>query len=162
MLNKIVYKVFMTKSKINLNNIINKIINKIEKNQSDKIKLSAKFISESHFKDGKLFLFGTGHEDIAMDVVSYLTSGEAQYDLDTSWGLTPIMQYPEIGKVAPYNTDYWMMFIDAIADGGPEPLLVDYKAFQTVMNSMIQGAILGEGDAADLVAEAAEELEEYK
>ena len=36
----------MTKSKINLNNIINKIINKIEKNQSDKIKLSAKFISE--------------------------------------------------------------------------------------------------------------------
>jgi len=53
--------VFMTKSKINLNNIINKIINKIEKNQSDKIKLSAKFISESHFKDGKLFLFGTGH-----------------------------------------------------------------------------------------------------
>jgi len=31
-----------------------------------------------------------------------------------------------------------------------------------VMNSMIQGAILGEGSAADLVAEAAEELEEYK
>jgi hypothetical protein len=30
------------------------------------------------------------------------------------------------------------------------------------MNSMIQGSILGEGDAADLVAEAAEELEEYK
>jgi len=27
---------------------------------------------------------------------------------------------------------------------------------------MIQGAILGEGDPADLVAEAAEELEEYK
>ena len=105
---------------------------------------------------------GTGHEDIAMDIVANLTSGDAQYDLDTSWGLTPIMQYPQIGKVAPYNTDYWMMFIDAIADGGPEPLLVDYKAFQTVMNSMIQGAILGEGDAADLVAEAAEELEEYK
>ena len=105
---------------------------------------------------------GTGHEDIAMDIVANLTSGDAQYDLDTSWGLTPIMKYPQIGSVAPYNTDYWMMFIDAIADGGPEPLLVDYKAFQTVMNSMIQGAILGEGDAADLVAEAAEELEEYK
>ena len=52
--------------------------------------------------------------------------------------------------------------IDAIGDGGPEPLFVDYKAFQSVMNSMIQGAILGEGDPADLVAEAAEELEEYK
>ena len=105
---------------------------------------------------------GTGHEDMASKLVAQLTSGDAQYDLDTSWGLTPIMQYPQIGSVAPYNTDYWMMFIDAIADGGPEPLFVDYKAFQTVMNSMIQGAILGEGDPADLVAEAAEELEEYK
>ena len=105
---------------------------------------------------------GTGHEDLASSLVSQLCSGDAQYDLDTSWGLTPIMQYPQIGKVAPYNEDYWMMFIDAIADGGPEPLFVDYKAFQSVMNSMIQGAILGEGDAADLVAEAAEELEEYK
>jgi len=105
---------------------------------------------------------GTGHEDLASKLVAKLASGDAQYDLDTSWGLTPIMQYSQIGKVAPYNDDYWMMFIDAIADGGPEPLLVDYKAFQSVMNSMIQGAILGEGSAADLVAEAAEELEEYK
>ena len=105
---------------------------------------------------------GTGHEELASKLVSQLASGDAQYELDTSWGLTPIMQYSQIGKVAPYNDDYWMMFIDAIADGGPEPLLVDYKAFQTVMNSMIQGAILGEGDPADLVAEAAEELEEYK
>ena len=105
---------------------------------------------------------GTGHEDLASKLVAKLASGDAQYDLDTSWGLTPIMQYSQIGSVAPYNDDYWMMFIDAIADGGPEPLLVDYKAFQTVMNDMIQGAILGEGSAADLVAEAAEELEEYK
>ena len=105
---------------------------------------------------------GTGHEELASKLVAKLASGDAQYDLDTSWGLTPIMQYSQIGKVAPYNDDYWMMFIDAIEDGGPEPLLVDYKAFQSVMNSMIQGAILGEGSAADLVAIAAEELEEYK
>ena len=105
---------------------------------------------------------GTGHEDLASKLVAKLASSDAQYDLDTSWGLTPILQYPQIGRVAPYNEDYWMMFIDAIADGGPEPLFVDYKAFQTVMNFMIQGAILGEGSAEDLVAEAAEELEEYK
>ena len=70
------------------------------------------------------------------------------------------MQYPQIGSIAPYNEDYWMMFIGHGGDGGPEPLFVDYKAFQAVMNSMIQGAILG--GSADLVAEAAEELEEYK
>jgi multiple sugar transport system substrate-binding protein len=104
----------------------------------------------------------TGVEKEAMELASIITSGDSQYSLDTDWGLTPIMQYPQIGNEAPYNEDYWMMFIDAIGDGGPEPLFVDYKAFQTVMNSMIQGAILGEGDAADLVAEAAEELEEYK
>jgi len=105
---------------------------------------------------------GTGHEEMASKLVAKLCSGEAQYDLDTSWGLTPIMKYPQIGRSPPLNEDYWMMFIKAIKDGGPEPLFVDYKAFQSVMNSMIQGAILGEGDAADLVAEAAEELEEYK
>jgi len=104
----------------------------------------------------------TGVEEHAMALASIISSGDSQYSLDTDWGLTPIMQYPQIGKVAPYNEDYWMMFIDAIGDGGPEPLFVDYKAFQTVMNSMIQGSILGEGNAADLVAEAAEELEEYK
>ena len=51
----------MTKSKINFNTTINKIINKIEKYESDKISLTAKCISESHFNGGKLFLFGTGH-----------------------------------------------------------------------------------------------------
>ena len=104
----------------------------------------------------------TGNEELANKFAAMVTSPKWQYKLDTEWGLTPIMQYDSIGSEAPYNDDYWMMFIDAIGDGGPEPLFVDYKAFQAVMNSMIQGAILGEGDAVDLVAEAAEELEEYK
>ena len=51
----------MTNTKINLNTTINKIINKIEKFESKKIQLSAKYISETHFNGGKLFLFGTGH-----------------------------------------------------------------------------------------------------
>jgi multiple sugar transport system substrate-binding protein len=104
----------------------------------------------------------TGNEELANKFAAMVTSPKWQYKLDTEWGLTPITQYDSIGSEAPYNDDYWMMFIDAIGDGGPEPLFVDYKAFQSVMNNMIQGAILGEGDPADLVAEAAEELEEYK
>ena len=51
----------MTTSKINLNTTINKIINKIEKFESNKIQLSAKYISETHFNGGKLFLFCIGH-----------------------------------------------------------------------------------------------------
>jgi len=105
---------------------------------------------------------GTGHEEIANKLVSKLTSTSQQYDLDTSWGLTPIMNYTQIGKEAPYNTEYWDVFIDSISSGGPEPLFVDYKAFQKIMNLMIRGAILGESSAEDLVADAAEELEKYK
>ena len=106
---------------------------------------------------------GTGHEDVAMELARALSSGDAQYDLDSSWGLTPIMKYE--GMVAnPYyvNNSYWSVFVEPIGSGGPEPLFVEYKSLQTVMNSMIQGIVLGEGTAKDLVATAAEELEEFK
>ncbi len=107
---------------------------------------------------------GTGHEDLAMELARALSSGEAQYNLDQTWGLTPIMKYDE-GMVAnPYYAGdaYWKVFIDPITTGGPEPLFVDYKSLQTVMNSMIQGIVLEDGSAEDLVAQAAEQLEEFK
>ena len=106
---------------------------------------------------------GTGHEDVAMELARALSSGDAQYDLDSSWGLTPIMKYENM-VASPYyvNDSYWKVFVDPIGSGGPEPLFVEYKSLQTVMNNMIQGMLLGEGSAADLVATAAEELEEFK
>ena len=64
----------------------------------------------------------TGNEEMANKFAAMVTSPEWQYKLDTEWGLTPIMQYDAIGSQAPYNDDYWMMFIDAIGDGGPEPV----------------------------------------
>ena len=106
---------------------------------------------------------GSGHEDLAMDLARRLTSGEAQYDLDSSWGLTPILKYENLGIENPYyNDDYWKVFVDPIETGGPEPLFVEYKSLQTVINSMIQGIILKEDTAENLVAIAAEELEEIK
>ena len=106
---------------------------------------------------------GSGHEDLAMDLARRLTSGEAQYDLDSSWGLTPILKYENLGITEPYySDDYWKVFVDPIATGGPEPLFVEYKSLQTVINSMIQGILLKEDTAENLVAIAAEELEEIK
>ena len=67
----------MTKSKIDLNKIISSIINKIEKIESDKIKLSAKYISESHFKGGKLFIFGTGHNHCLAEEALHRAGGYA-------------------------------------------------------------------------------------
>ena len=106
---------------------------------------------------------GTGHEALAIDLARALSSGEAQYDLDQSWGLTPIKQYEKFIDDPYYvNDDYWKVFVDPIADGGPEPLFVDFKVLQAGINSMIQGIILGEDTAENLVAEAAVALEEGK
>ena len=103
---------------------------------------------------------GSANEGLAMELADALTSGEAQYDLDSSWGLTPILQYDKIMDEVYYTTDYWQTFVAPIGSGGPEPMFEDFKALQMGINSAIQGMILGEGSAADLVAEAAETLAE--
>ena len=103
---------------------------------------------------------GSANEGLAMELADALTSGEAQYDLDMSWGLTPILQYDKMRDDVYYSTDYWQTFVAPIGSGGPEPMFEDFKALQMGINSAIQGMILGEGSAADLVAEAAETLAE--
>ncbi|GHB23024.1 ABC transporter substrate-binding protein [Pseudovibrio japonicus] len=109
---------------------------------------------------------GSGHEDLAMEFARMMTTGDSQYELDRpeGWGLTPILKYEELGYEKPYYMDdpYWKVFIDPIPTGGPEPLFVDYKAMQTTINSMIQGIILKDDTAENLVSIAAEELEEFK
>lgn len=109
---------------------------------------------------------GSGHEDLAAKLAQALTSGDSQYALDKpdGWGLTPILKYEELGYEDVYyaNDPYWAVFIDSIPNGGPEPLFVDFKSMQGVMNSMIQGALLKDDTPENLVAIAAEELEEFK
>jgi len=103
---------------------------------------------------------GSADEGLAMELAQMMTSGAAQYDLDGSWGLTPILQYDKMMDEVYYTTDYWQTFVAPIGSGGPEPMFEDFKALQMGINSAIQGMILGEGSAADLVAEAAETLAE--
>ena len=103
---------------------------------------------------------GSANEALAMELAAMMTSGEAQYDLDKSWGLTPILQYDKMMDEVYYTNDYWQTFVAPIGSGGPEPMFEDFKALQMGINSAIQGMILGDGSAADLVAEAAETLAE--
>ena len=94
-----------------------------------------------------------------------LTSGAAQYDLDKSWGLTPILQYDKMGGEKPYYVDdaVWQIFVNGISTGGPEPLVTDFKSLQGVFTSMIQGVMLGEGGTVDeLVTQAAADLADVK
>lgn len=102
---------------------------------------------------------GTGHEELAIQLAKALTSGEAQYDLDSSWGLTPILQYENLGVADPYYTKgNWPIFVAGISTGGPEPMVEDFKALQAVFTNMIQGIMLEEGTVDELVSEAGAEL----
>lgn len=106
---------------------------------------------------------GTGHEEQAIQLAKALTSGAAQYDLDSSWGLTPILDYEKLGMTDVYYTqDPWPVFVAGISTGGPEPMVEDFKALQAVFTNMIQGIMLGEGSVDDLVTEAGQELNQVR
>jgi len=107
---------------------------------------------------------GSGVEDLALQLAQRLSSGAAQYDLDSSWGLTPILQYDKTGIADPYyiGDPFWEVFTAGISKGGPEPLVKDFKSLQSVFTNMIQGIILKDDTAENLVAIAAEELDAIK
>jgi multiple sugar transport system substrate-binding protein len=107
---------------------------------------------------------GSGVEDLALQLAQRLSSGAAQYDLDSSWGLTPILQYDKTGIADPYyiGDPFWQVFTAGISKGGPEPLVKDFKSLQSVFTNMIQGIILKDDTAENLVAIAAEELDAIK
>lgn len=105
---------------------------------------------------------GSGHEELAHELAGMLTTGDSQYKLDTEWGLTPIFDYAKLGIENPYyeNDDYWQVFVQGIGVGGPEPLVEDFKALQSVFTNMIQGIMLGDDSVDNLVEAAGEELDE--
>lgn len=105
---------------------------------------------------------GSGHEELAHKLAQALSSGDAQYDLDQSWGLTPILQYEKLGIEAPYymNDPFWEVYTGGISTGGPEPLVEDFKSLQSVFTNMVQGIILKEDTVDNLVTIAGEELED--
>jgi len=104
---------------------------------------------------------GSGHEELAQDLAQRITSGDSQYDLDSSWGLTPILDYEAMGKTDLYYADgIWPTFTATISTGGPEPLVEDFKSLQSVFTNMIQGIILEDDTVDNLVTIAGEELDE--
>jgi len=104
---------------------------------------------------------GSGHEELAQQLAQQITSGDSQYDLDSSWGLTPILDYEKLGKTEVYYTEGdWPTFTKTISTGGPEPLVEEFKSLQAVFTNMIQGIILKDDTVDNLVTIAGEELDE--
>lgn len=112
--------------------------------------------------DSLVVFKGSGHEELAQELAQALASGEAQYDLDQSWGLTPIFQYENLGVADPYyvSDDFWEVFTGGIAAGGPEPLVEDFKSLQSVFTNMVQGILLEDDTVDNLVTIAGEELDD--
>ncbi len=104
---------------------------------------------------------GSGHEELAQELAKRITSGDSQYDLDSSWGLTPILDYAAMGKSDLYYADgIWPTFTASIPTGGPEPLVEDFKSLQSVFTNMVQGIILKDDTVDNLVTIAGEELDD--
>jgi len=104
---------------------------------------------------------GTGHEELAQELAKAITSGDSQYDLDSSWGLTPILDYEAMGMTDVYYKDgIWPNFTQGISTGGPEPLVEDFKSLQSVFTNMVQGILLDDDTVDNLVTEAGKELDE--
>ncbi len=104
---------------------------------------------------------GSGHEELAHELAQRITSGDSQYDLDSSWGLTPILDYAAMGKTDLYYEDgIWPNFTATISTGGPEPIVEDFKSLQSVFTNMVQGIILADDTVDNLVTIAGEELDE--
>ena len=102
---------------------------------------------------------GSGHEELAHELAQLITSGDSQYDLDQSWGLTPILDYAALGKTdLYYESGIWPNFTASISTGGPEPLVEDFKSLQSVFTNMVQGIILQDDTVDNLVTIAGEEL----
>lgn len=104
---------------------------------------------------------GSGHEELAQKLAQQITSGASQYDLDSSWGLTPILDYKKLGMEEVYYTEGdWPTFTKTISTGGPEPLVEEFKSLQSVFTNMVQGIILKDDTVDNLVTIAGEELDE--
>ena len=104
---------------------------------------------------------GSGHEELAQELAQRITSGDSQYDLDSSWGLTPILDYAAMGKSdLYYEQGVWPNFTATISTGGPEPLLEDFKSLQSVFTNMVQGILLEDDTVDNLVTIAGEELDD--
>ena len=111
--------------------------------------------------DSIVVFAGSGHEDLAQELAQRITSGESQYDLDSTWGLTPILDYKAMGWEEVYYDDgIWPVFTASISTGGPEPLVEDFKSLQSVFTNMVQGIILQDDTVDNLVTIAGEELED--
>ena len=101
---------------------------------------------------------GSGVEEQAIDLAKFLTNPENQFAYEKMHGLTPLRPVPGVADLVKEDPT-WAPFLDGIANGGPEPLMTDYKGMQDAFIQMIQSVVTDQASPADALKTAQEALE---
>ncbi len=101
---------------------------------------------------------GSGVEDEAIDLAKLLTNPENQFTYEKMHGLTPMRPVAGVADLVAEDPT-WKPFLDGIANGGPEPLMTDYKGMQDAFIEMVQSVVTGQSEPADALSYAQETLE---
>ncbi|MCX5495299.1 extracellular solute-binding protein [Kaistia dalseonensis] len=104
---------------------------------------------------------GTGVEDQAVDLAKLLTNPENQFAYEKTHGLTPLRPVAGVDTLVSEDPS-WKPFLDGIANGGPEPLFLDYKGFQNAMIDMVQSVVTDKATPADALKKAAGEIGQFQ
>lgn len=110
--------------------------------------------------DSLVVFKGTGVEDAAVNLVSYLTEPSRQFEVDKQGGWTPVRLVEGAADQLLEDDPNWKVFLDGIAIGGPEPVMTDYRGMQDILIEAIQSVVLGAAEPDAAVEEAQKRLEE--
>ncbi len=100
----------------------------------------------------------TGNEDITHAFAKYLTNAENQFKLETEWKMTPMRPHPEWKNIIAEKPT-WQVFINGIANGGPESLFTDFRGAQETFIQNIQDLVTSDASPEEVVANIQEDLE---
>ena len=101
---------------------------------------------------------GSGVEDEAIDLAKLLTNPENQFAYEKMHGLTPLRPVAGVAELVAEDPT-WKPFLDGIANGGPEPLMTDYKGMQDAFIEMVQSVVTGQSEPSEAISYAQETLE---
>ncbi len=104
---------------------------------------------------------GSEMEDAALSLAKHLTTPDRQFAFERDFGLTPLRITDGVNQMIEDDST-WKIFVDAIAVGIPEPLIVEYVGMQDAIIEAVQSVILGDEEPADAVRMAAESLSDLQ
>ena len=102
---------------------------------------------------------GSGVEDEAIDLAKLLTNPENQFAYEKMHGSDPDASGRRRCRTCQAEDPTWKPFLDGIANGGPEPLMTDYKGMQDAFIEMVQSVVTGQTEPSEAISYAQETLE---